>query len=110
MNFLVDCSDLNPIVQLLKAVIKIIQWGIPIVLIIFIIIDLAKAAIASKEDEMKKAQDLAIKRAIYALVIFLVPWLVGVVFGLLGDVDDDAVGVDAGDKGTIMQCWNYKKK
>lgn len=102
MNFLVSCASLGPIISLIKAIIKLIQFGIPIILILLIIIDLGKAVLASKEDEMKKAQDIAIKRAIYALIIFFVPFIVGVVFDLV----DGNSGANGQTGDTIMSCWN----
>ena len=93
MNFLDFCSDLGPVVSLLKNVVKLIQWGIPIILIIFGMLDLGKAVMAGKEDEMKKAQGTLIKRFIYAVAVFLVVTLVTFVMGLVGSSD-------------WKDCWN----
>ena len=60
---------------------------------------------AGKEDEIKSAQKLAIKRVVYALVVFLVPWIVNVAIGLLAKADgaEDEPDVKATN---ALDCWN----
>ncbi len=107
MLFLATCSNttLMPILRLLrKGVIPIIQVGIIAVLVVLLIIDFGKAVMAGKEDEIKAAQKLAIKRVIYALVVFLVPWIVNVAIGLLANTtgaNDDP----SGSASNAYQCW-----
>ena len=106
MNFLaVDCASLWPLISLIKnGIIPLIQVGIPIILIILGMLDLGKAVVASKEDEIKAAQKMLIKRAIYAIAIFFVVLIVQLVFGLFGNAGDDY-----GKQGSSwMDCWNYK--
>lgn len=108
MNFLaVDCATLYPLISLVKnGIIPLIQVGIPIILIILGMLDLGKAVVASKEDEIKSAQKLLIKRAIYAVAIFFVVLIVQLVFGLLSNAGDDY-----GTQGNSWQsCWNYQPK
>jgi len=89
MFFLADsikgCGDLSSVIRILKAVYVLLQWAIPIILILFGAIDLGKAVIASKEDEMKKAQSTLIKRIVYAIVIFFLFAIVSLVIGLVAD-------------------------
>ena len=83
MYFLDLCEDLGPIIKIIKnGVIPLIQIGIPIVLILLGMIDLGKAVIASKEDEIKKAQGMPIKILIYAVAVFFVTTIVVLVFGI----------------------------
>ena len=106
MNFLaVDCKTLWPLISLIKnGIIPLIQVGIPIILIVLGMLDLGKAVVASKEDEIKSAQKLLIKRAIYAVAIFFVVLIVQLVFGLLGNAGDTY-----GEQGNSWtECWNYK--
>jgi len=107
MNFLaVNCETLWPVISLLKnGIIPLIQIGIPIILIILGMLDLGKAVVASKEDEIKSAQKLLVKRCIYAVAIFFVVLIVTVVFGLVAD--NSAGAADDATKWT--DCWNYKK-
>ena len=102
MYFLDICSDIRPLVSLLKhGIIPLIQIGIPILLIIFGMLDLGKAVIASKEDEIKSAQKLLIKRAIYAVAIFFVVMLVQLVFNI---VAGNSAG-EATDATNWYNCW-----
>lgn len=79
-----SCGGLLDIVVIIRKVIDIIKILIPIALILFGLIDLGKAVIAGKEDEMKKAQGTLIKRVIYAVVVFLVVQIVVFATGLVG--------------------------
>ena len=102
------CTTLLPLLRLLKnGVIPIIQIGIPILLIIFGMIDLGKAVIASKEDEIKNAQKMLIKRAIYAVAIFFVVLIVQIVFNLLTVTKDDNV-YNPNDT-TWYNCWTDER-
>lgn len=85
IEFLSYCEDLAPLIRILKAVVNLIKWGIPIILIIFGMIDLGKAVMAGKEDEMKKFQGALIKRVIYAVAIFLVVFIVQLVMNIVSD-------------------------
>ena len=101
MFFLADkCETIRPVIAVLKAIINIIKWGVPILLIIFGTIDLAKAVVAGKEDEMKKAQNTFIRRLVYAIAVFLVVTLVSFVIGV--------VAKNASDKedSSAIKCWN----
>lgn len=98
----VNCDALMPIIRLIRdGVIPLIQIGIPIILIVLGMLDLGKAVMASKEEEIKSAQKLLIKRAIYAVAIFFVVFIVQVVFGLIDN---------SGDLGQSnwITCWNTK--
>ena len=106
MLFLDQCETLLPLISLIKnGIIPLIQIGIPIILIILGMLDLGKAVVASKEDEIKAAQKLLVKRAIYALAIFFVVLIVQLVFGLLSSTGDSKIE----NQGASWQtCWNKK--
>ena len=76
-----------------------IQIIVPLLLIIFGMIELAKAITAQKEDEIKKAQGGLLKKAIVAVVVFLV-------FSLVQFVFDFASGDLGTDKGNVWNCVN----
>lgn len=56
---------------------------VPILLIIWGMLDLGKAVVASKDDEIKKATQSLAKRAVAGILVFFVPTLVGIIFGLV---------------------------
>lgn len=85
----VDCSSLfdskNGEYSIRELVNEILQYPriiVPILVILLGMLDLAKAVIASKEDEMKKAQQKFIKRVVIGVVIFFVPLIVNLVMDL----------------------------
>lgn len=75
-----------------SAVVNIIKILIPIILIIFGILDLAKAITGNDEKVMKEAQKKLISRVIYAVIVFFVVALVQFVFGVLGKANGDNDG------------------
>lgn len=99
-----ECYGMGTIISIVHQVVNIIRFAVPIFLILLGSIDLAKAVIAGKEDEMKKAQGTLIKRAVYALAVFLVVTLVIFVMGLL-----PVGGADEVDDTTWRECWNENR-
>ena len=71
----------------ISLIITLIQFGVPLLLIIFGMLDLGKAVVASKEDEIKKGQQMFIKRLIAAVIVFFVVAVVELVVGLAADDD-----------------------
>ena len=78
------CSDLAPVWQIIGWVLWVFKIVIPIVIIVFGMIDLGKAVVASKDDEIKKSVKSLVMRAIAGIIIFFIPTLVGAIFGLVG--------------------------
>lgn len=94
--FLLDsmtfCSDTAEIWSVVGKILFIFKIVIPLLIIIFGMMDLGKAVVASKDDEIKKAIKMLAIRAIAGIVIFFIPTLVGVVFSIVdsfSDVEND---------------------
>lgn len=106
MYILDICEDLSAVIKLVKnGLIPILQIGIPIVLIVFGMIDLGKAVIASDDKKIKEAQSMLIKRAIYAVAIFFIVTIVTLVFNLFvssGASEDE----DVGNVTSWRTCWD----
>ena len=75
-------SDENSLAYMINTVLGYVRVIVPILVITFGLFDLGKAVIASKEDEMKKAQATFIKRVIIGVVVFFVPFVVNIVMEL----------------------------
>lgn len=106
MYFLVNiCCDASytPIWNIVGFIVKAIWIGIPILLIIFGMIDLGKAVIASKEDEVKKATKAFGKRFLYAVLVFLVVWIVTIVLKTVSSLSAGQMDYNEAD---WRQCWN----
>ena len=97
------CSSVLPNVAIdtklpnaVHTIITIIKIAVPVLLVIFGMLDLAKGIIASKEDEIKKGQQLFIKRLIVAIIIFFVTTIVQLIVSFATDGNDN----------NIMSCAN----
>lgn len=87
------CDDAGIAISIAKWVVQLIQFTIPIILIVWGIIDVAKAIAAGKEDDIKKWQKTLVQRVIAAVAIFLIPFLVSIIMGLIGSTE-------------WKECWN----
>ena len=97
------CHGLGFIVNIIKnGLFPILQIGIPIVLIVLGTIDLGKAVISSDEKEVKAAQGRLLKRCIYAVAVFFIVTIVGLLFNLIASVASDDVENATG----WVSCWN----
>jgi len=67
-----------------STIILLIKIAVPILLVIFGMLDLAKAIIAQKEEEIKKGRSIFIKRLITAAIVFFVVAIVQVVISFVG--------------------------
>jgi len=98
------CGGLGPIVSLIKGILKIVQIAIPIMLIVWGSIDLGKAVMSSDEKEIKGATSKLIKRAIAAVVVFFIPFIVNLVMSLVATNSDGA----ASGASNFSKCWDAK--
>ena len=89
------CHGLGNIILIVKFLLTIVQWVVPIILIVLGTIDLVKAVVAGKDDDIKKHQQTLIKRIIAAVIVFLIPMLVTVLMGWIGNSE-------------WTKCWNSK--
>ncbi len=83
MFLLEFCAETANIWKVLGWVVFIMKIVIPLLLIIFGMLDLGKAVISSDEKAMSKAVGTLIKRFIAAVVVFFVPSLVSALFNVL---------------------------
>ena len=79
------------IVGILRLAINLIKIVVPILLIIWGMLDLGKAVMAQKEDEIKKGQQIFVKRLIAAAIVFFVVVIVQLVITLVAG-DDGVMG------------------
>lgn len=91
-----------------KLVLRILQIAVPIGLILFGTIDMAKAVIAGDEKKMKEAQKPFIKRIVSAVIVFLIPYIVSVVVGLVTSNGDYKGCWDAAEKAQSFDVMSIK--
>lgn len=93
MYFLISCGGFTDIPDVLPNLVSLVINGIkivvPILLIIFGMLDLGKAVTAGKEDDIKKGQSVFMKRAIAAITVFLIVAIVQLIFSLLSQQTGD---------------------
>ena len=89
----------NNLAELIHTIITLLKFGIPLLLIIFGMIDFAKGVIASKEDEIKAGQHTFIKRIISAVLVFFVATIVQLVIGLVDDKNSE-------NESDVWKCAN----
>lgn len=77
-----DKSDPNSIRYLIDEILQYPRIIVPILVIGFGVLDLSKAVIAGKEDEMKKAQKTFIKRIIIGVAFFFIPIFIDLIMDL----------------------------
>ena len=82
------------IANTVSTIITVIQIAVPVLLVIFGMLDLFKGITAQKEDEIKKGQNIFIKRLITAAIVFFVVAIVKLLISFVAD-----------DEG-IMTCAN----
>ena len=105
LDYVGICADKNltPVWNVVGFIVDALWIGIPILLVVLGMIDLGKAVIASKEDEVKKATKAFGKRFIYAVAVFLVVWLVTFVLNTVSNVSSGAV--EEYNEADWKACW-----
>lgn len=83
--------------NLVGIAVQFLLIGIPVILVLFGLMDLGKAVMAGKDEEIKGAQKLLIKRIIYTIVAFL---LIAIVKGVLTIAGGDQAG------SVVTKCLN----
>lgn len=102
------CCNLQPFLNIVKILITVIQWSVPLLLIVLGTLDMIKAiAKAADEKAVREARSSLIKRLIYGTIIFLVPFLVRVIFKL---VDNNIQSDDLTGPTSWISCFNASKE
>ena len=91
----VSCGGIDgiPVIipQLVTLAMNAIKIAVPIILIFMGMLDMGKAVMAQKEDEIKKGQQMFIKRLVAAALVFLIVFFVQLVIGLVAPSDKENV-------------------
>ena len=86
-------QGMQQIIGVVGFALRLIQWVVPIILIVLGTIDLVRAVISGKDEDVKKHQTALLKRVIAAIIVFLIPLIVGVLLGFIGPDE-------------WQSCWN----
>ena len=79
-----DCGFSERLLVWASNILRWIKYILPVVVIVFGILDFIKAISADKDDEMKKAQKRFIIRLIAAALVFIIPLILEFVLDKMG--------------------------
>ena len=79
------CGNLQGLLTLLGYVITAFKIVIPLLLIVFGMMDVGRAVVGSKDDEIKKSLKSFAMRAIAAVVIFFILSIVGLIMSAVAN-------------------------
>ena len=102
-------GDFLAVLRIVRWVIDIICFAIPIILIILCILDIAKIVTAGNiDDKLKKeVTNKVVTRIIFAVLIYLVPTIIGLIFRLI-PIDQNDRDIKVGNA-TWNDCWKAAK-
>lgn len=96
----------NQLFNLVATIIKIIRIAVPVLLIIFGMVDFAKSVVAKNEDDVKKFRKQFIQRVVSAIIVFLIVFVVQLAVNVISSVEDTT-----NEEGqTISDVWSCSKK
>ena len=81
---------LDPFKTIVSTIIDIIKIGVPIILIVLGMIDMAKAVATQKDEKIKEGQKNLLSRLLTGAVVFFIVAIVQLLVNIIGDniVDD----------------------
>lgn len=89
------------VIYFIKLLLNIVFVVVPIGLIVLGLIDFSKNVASGSSDSSKKNLNMFLKRLLYGVLVFCVPWIVSTFMKLLGDLTE---GVNWTD------CYNNANK
>lgn len=106
------CSTLSPFLIIVGYVVTIFKIAIPLLLIVFGMLDVGKSVVAGKPDEVTKHLKEFAMRCIAAILIFFIPSIVGVLLDAVATTmkNTDSSNPSAGKESDATGwrcCWDY---
>ncbi|MBR3660820.1 MAG: hypothetical protein IKN63_02840 [Bacilli bacterium] len=100
-------EEMSVLVGAVKTIFTLIQIAIPGVLIVLGTIDMFKAMASGDEKKTKEVQRTFIRRLVYAVIAFLIPFIIRLVFNFVAH----NIGTSEGQAGQnayneFFACWN----
>lgn len=94
-------SDMQLVFGIIVSLFDLIRFIIPIVLIVLCTVDIFKIIVSKKEDEIKKLRKEVVMKVVYAIIIYLLPFLIPMFFRLANSI----IPFDYNDE--WKECWDY---
>ena len=95
--FLDLCADIAAdatLSNVIRTIYNGIRIAVPVILIIVGMVEMGKAIASQKEDEIKKAQSALIKKAVAAVLVFLMFSIVKIVISAVGGSETEKTCLD----------------
>lgn len=88
-----DCEAIltDEAIDFLNRIIRYIRIFVPILLVVFGVVDFGKCLISDDKDDMKKATSKFMKRCVIAVAIFFVPTIISFLVDIFNAVSDNAI-------------------
>ncbi len=93
------CSKTAGLLQYVGYALTIFKIAIPLIIIIFGMMDFGKAVVSEKDEDVKKQAVKLLRRAIAGVIIFFIPTLVIWIFETVNDYSSEA-----GQFNTCKEC------
>jgi O-antigen/teichoic acid export membrane protein len=93
------CSKTAGLLQYVGYALTIFKIAIPLIIIIFGMMDFGKAVVSEKDEDVKKQAVKLLRRAIAGIIIFFIPTLVIWIFETVNDYSSEAQ-----DFNTCKEC------
>lgn len=98
------CSkEIQLVLGIIITILDLIKFLVPLLLIILCTIDLFKLIVTKKEDEIKKLRKDIFRKIIYAVIIYLIPFIVSFIFNFANKI------LPIEYDNSWEKCWNYVK-
>lgn len=102
------CSQTSQILGFVGWILTIVKISMPLVIIGYGVMDLGKAVVASKDDEIKTATKRLLWRAVAGVAIFLMPSLILWLFGTIGDFKNAYSQGFSSCETCLLEPWECK--
>lgn len=104
----VSCNNIGFILRIIATLVFYIRIIIPVLLIVLIIFDFVKVITGSADEKAKsEATSKAVKRIIYAVIVFLVPVVINFIFKT---IENYAPRDNNGTPTSWVSCWTQYYK
>ena len=102
---LLSCSNLDFILRIVAYIFKFFQFVVPFIIIIMVAIDFLKTFFRPDDKSSHELMARCGKRLLYALIIFLIPVVVRIIFRAIEEISPKGYGTDNSATSWI-ECFN----
>ncbi len=108
-SVLASCAGIdipNGVFNIVHYIIILIQVVVPVLLIIWGMLDFAKGVVGKDEEAVKAGQKVFIQRLVTAIIVFLIVTVVKLVVNIVSNVVGSDTSEGGFDEGSVTSCIN----